>query len=158
MRIGFGFDVHAFADQRALILGGVKIPYDRGLLGHSDADVLVHSIMDALLGAMALGDIGQHFPDTDPAYKDINSLLLLDKVIALLEKHAYRIGNIDCVISAQEPKLAPYIPKMKGILSKHLKISTGQISIKATTTERLGYEGRKEGITSQCVCLIESRK
>ncbi|VFB16342.1 2-C-methyl-D-erythritol 2,4-cyclodiphosphate synthase [Urinicoccus massiliensis] len=158
MRIGFGFDVHAFADQRALILGGVKIPYDRGLLGHSDADVLVHSIMDALLGAMALGDIGQHFPDTDPAYKDINSLLLLDKVIALLEKHAYRIGNIDCVISAQEPKLAPYIPKMKEILSKHLKISTGQISIKATTTERLGYEGRKEGITSQCVCLIESRK
>ncbi len=158
MRIGFGFDVHAFADQRALILGGVKIPYDRGLLGHSDADVLVHSIMDALLGAMALGDIGQHFPDTDPAYKDINSLVLLDKVIALLEKHAYRIGNIDCVISAQEPKLAPYIPKMKEILSKHLKISTGQISIKATTTERLGYEGRKEGITSQCVCLIESRK
>lgn len=158
MRIGFGFDVHAFADQRALILGGVKIPYDRGLLGHSDADVLVHSIMDALLGAMALGDIGQHFPDTDPAYKDINSLLLLDKVIALLEKHAYRIGNIDCVISAQEPKLAPYIPEMKEILSKHLKISTGQISIKATTTERLGYEGRKEGITSQCVCLIESRK
>lgn len=158
MRIGFGFDVHAFADQRALILGGVKIPYERGLLGHSDADVLVHSIMDALLGAMALGDIGQHFPDTDPAYKDINSLVLLDKVIALLEKHAYRIGNIDCVISAQEPKLAPYIPKMKEILSKHLKISTGQISIKATTTERLGYEGRKEGITSQCVCLIESRK
>ena len=158
MRIGFGFDVHAFADQRALILGGVKIPYDRGLLGHSDADVLVHSIMDALLGAMALGDIGQHFPDTDPAYKDINSLLLLDRVIALLEKHAYRIGNIDCVISAQEPKLAPYIPEMKEILSKHLKISTGQISIKATTTERLGYEGRKEGITSQCVCLIESRK
>lgn len=158
MRIGFGFDVHAFADQRALILGGVKIPYDRGLLGHSDADVLVHSIMDALLGAMALGDIGQHFPDTDPAYKDINSLVLLDKVIALLEKHAYRIGNIDCVISAQEPKLAPYIPEMKEILSKHLKISTGQISIKATTTERLGYEGRKEGITSQCVCLIESRK
>ncbi len=158
MRIGFGFDVHAFADQRALILGGVKIPYDRGLLGHSDADVLVHSIMDALLGAMALGDIGQHFPDTDPAYKDINSLVLLDKVIALLEKHAYRIENIDCVISAQEPKLAPYIPKMKEILSKHLKISTGQISIKATTTERLGYEGRKEGITSQCVCLIESRK
>ena len=158
MRIGFGFDVHAFADQRALILGGVKIPYDRGLLGHSDADVLVHSIMDALLGAMALGDIGQHFPDTDPAYKDINSLVLLDKVIALLEKHAYRIGNIDCVISAQEPKLAPYIPKMKEILSKHLKISTGQISIKATTTERLDYEGRKEGITSQCVCLIESRK
>lgn len=158
MRIGFGFDVHAFADQRALILGGVKIPYDRGLLGHSDADVLVHSIMDALLGAMALGDIGQHFPDTDPAYKDINSLVLLDKVIALLEKHAYWIGNIDCVISAQEPKLAPYIPKMKEILSKHLKISTGQISIKATTTERLGYEGRKEGITSQCVCLIESRK
>ncbi|WP_072469246.1 2-C-methyl-D-erythritol 2,4-cyclodiphosphate synthase [Urinicoccus massiliensis] len=158
MRIGFGFDVHAFADQRALILGGVKIPYDRGLLGHSDADVLVHSIMDALLGAMALGDIGQHFPDTDPAYKDINSLVLLDRVIALLEKHAYRIGNIDCVISAQEPKLAPYIPEMKEILSKHLKISTGQISIKATTTERLGYEGRKEGITSQCVCLIESRK
>lgn len=158
MRIGFGFDVHAFADQRALILGGVKIPYDRGLLGHSDADVLVHSIMDALLGAMALGDIGQHFPDTDPAYKDINSLVLLDRVIALLEKHAYRIGNIDCVISAQEPKLAPYIPEMKEILSKHLKISTGQISIKATTTERLGYEGREEGITSQCVCLIESRK
>ncbi|EGS29593.1 2-C-methyl-D-erythritol 2,4-cyclodiphosphate synthase [Peptoniphilus sp. oral taxon 375 str. F0436] len=158
MRIGFGLDVHAFSQQRDLILGGIKIPYERGLLGHSDADVLVHSIMDALLGAMALGDIGQHFPDTDPCYKDISSLVLLDRVIILLEKEKYQIENIDCVISAQEPKLAPYIPKMKEVLSKHLKISTSQISIKATTTENLGFEGRKEGITSRCVCLLENKE
>ncbi|MBS4871349.1 MAG: 2-C-methyl-D-erythritol 2,4-cyclodiphosphate synthase [Peptoniphilus sp. oral taxon 375] len=158
MRIGFGLDVHAFSQQRDLILGGIKIPYERGLLGHSDADVLVHSIMDALLGAMALGDIGQHFPDTDPCYKDISSLVLLDRVIILLEKEKYQIENIDCVISAQEPKLAPYIPKMKEVLSKHLKISTSQISIKATTTESLGFEGRKEGITSRCVCLLENKE
>ena len=158
MRIGFGLDVHAFSQQRDLILGGIKIPYERGLLGHSDADVLVHSIMDALLGAMALGDIGQHFPDTDPCYKDISSLVLLDRVIILLEKEKYQIENIDCVISAQEPKLAPYIPKMKEVLSKHLKISPSQISIKATTTENLGFEGRKEGITSRCVCLLENKE
>lgn len=158
MRIGLGLDVHAFSDNRELIIGGIKIPYSRGLLGHSDADVLVHSIMDAILGALSLGDIGQHFPDTDPAYKDIDSLVLLDHVWELMNKKNYEVGNLDCVIIAQEPKLAPYILQMREVLSKHLKIEIDQISIKATTSEQLGYEGRKEGITSHCICLLQEKE
>lgn len=154
MRIGFGLDVHAFAENRDLIIGGIKIPYKMGLLGHSDADVLVHSIMDALLGALSLGDIGQHFPDTDPQYKDIDSLILLDKIMELITGKGYEIVNLDCVVCAQEPKLAPYIMDMVNLLSNHLKIDPNQLSIKATTTEKLGYEGRKEGITSYCTCLL----
>lgn len=153
-RTGMGYDVHAFAENRKLILGGVNIPHDRGLLGHSDADVLIHAVMDALLGAAALGDIGKHFPDTDLRYKGISSLLLLGHVSELLSSHGWTIVNIDVTVIAQRPKIAPYIPQMKKIMAEVLKISESQINIKGTTTERLGFTGREEGIASQAVASI----
>ena len=153
-RTGMGYDVHAFAENRKLILGGVNIPHDRGLLGHSDADVLIHAVMDALLGAAALGDIGKHFPDTDLRYKGISSLLLLGHVSELLSSHGWTIVNIDVTVIAQRPKIASHIPQMKKIMAEVLKISESQINIKGTTTERLGFTGREEGIASQAVASI----
>lgn len=154
MRIGHGFDVHALIEERKLIIGGVDIPHEKGLLGHSDADVLVHAIMDSILGALALGDIGKHFPDNDMEFKDISSLELLKRVNYLMQEEGYRIGNIDATIVAQEPKLAPYIEEMKRNIANVLEIDPGKINIKATTTEWLGYEGRKEGISSHSACLL----
>lgn len=154
MRIGIGYDVHRLVEGRKLIIGGVEIPYEKGLLGHSDADVLVHAIIDSILGALTLGDIGKHFPDTDEKYKDINSMNLLTKTYDLMIKSGYKIGNIDCVVAAQRPKLAPYIDIMRERIAKVLNTSIDNISIKATTTEKLGFEGREEGISSQVVCLL----
>lgn len=155
MRIGIGYDVHQLVSDRDLILGGVKIDHEKGLLGHSDADVLVHSLMDAMLGAMAEGDIGKHFPDTDQSYKGISSLLLLDRVKALMHSKGYRLVNADCVIAAQRPKLAPHIDIMRENIARVLETSPDNIGIKATTTEWLGFQGREEGISAQAVCLIE---
>lgn len=154
MRIGQGYDVHRLTEGRDLILGGVKIPYEKGLLGHSDADVLVHAVMDALLGAAALGDIGQHFPDTDPEYKGISSILLLKHVGALLEEKGYVIENIDATIIAQRPKLAAYRPQMAANIAAALHIETSQVSVKATTEEGLGFTGTGEGISSQAIVLL----
>lgn len=153
-RTGIGYDVHAFAENRKLILGGVDIPHERGLLGHSDADVLIHAVMDALLGAAALGDIGKHFPDSDPRYKGISSLLLLGHVADLLASNGWSIVNIDATVIAQRPKIAPHIPVMKKNMAKVLKISESQINIKGTTTERLGFTGREEGIAAQSAAVI----
>ena len=155
LRIGHGYDVHRLTEGRALILGGVTIPYEKGLLGHSDADVLVHAIMDALLGAAALGDIGKHFPDTDPQYKGISSMKLLEHVRLLLEKNGYVVENIDATVIAQRPKLAPYIPEMKKNIARVLGIQEGQVNVKATTEEGLGFTGSGEGISSQAICAIE---
>jgi len=149
-----GYDVHRLTKDRDLIRGGVKIPWEKGLLGHSDADVLIHAIMDALLGAAALGDIGQHFPDTDPAYKGISSIRLLKHVAALLSEKGYGIGNIDAVIIAQKPKMAPHIPQMKENIAEALEIDMDCLNIKATTEEKLGFTGREEGIASEAVCLL----
>lgn len=157
IRIGTGFDVHAFAENRKLILGGVQIPYSHGLAGHSDADVLLHAIMDALLGALALGDIGQHFPDTDPKYKGIDSTQLLRHVYGLVKKKKFILENLDCVVIAQQPKLKPHILAMREVISTLLECDTERISVKATTTEHLGFTGRKEGIAAQCVVLLTSR-
>lgn len=154
MRIGMGYDVHKLVENRNLILGGVKIPYDLGLLGHSDADVLLHAIMDALLGASALGDIGKHFPDTDENYKGISSIELLKHVGNLLAKHNYKIGNIDSTIIAQKPKMAPHIPTMRKNIADSLNIDIDQINIKATTEEGLGFTGEGLGISSQAICLL----
>lgn len=154
MRIGQGYDVHRLTENRKLILGGVEIPYDLGLLGHSDADVLIHAVMDALLGAAALGDIGQHFPDTDPKYKGISSIALLKEVGNLLAKHHYAVGNIDATIIAQRPKLAPYRPQMAVNIAGALGISASQVSVKATTEEGLGFTGRGEGISAQAIALL----
>lgn len=154
MRIGIGYDVHALVEGRQLVVGGVNIPYEKGLLGHSDADVLVHAIMDSILGALALGDIGKIFPDTDNAYKDIDSCILLERVMNLTKKEGYIIGNVDSVIVAQRPKMAPYIETMKEKLSKIMQISEGQLNIKATTTEWLGFEGREEGVSAYSVCVL----
>lgn len=154
MRVGIGYDVHALTDQRKLIIGGVDIPHDKGLLGHSDADVLVHAIMDALLGAAGEADIGTFFPDTDPAYKDISSLTLLARVANIIEKRQMEIGNIDSVIIAQAPKMLPHIPAMRENIARTLKIGPEQIGIKATTTEWLGFTGRKEGIAAQAVATL----
>lgn len=154
MRIGMGYDVHRLVEGRDLIIGGVKIPYEKGLLGHSDADVLLHAIMDALLGAAALGDIGKHFPDTDPAYKGISSIKLLEHVGELLEKEAYWIENIDATIIAQAPKMRPYIDTMRENIAKALKIDISQVNVKATTEEGLGFTGSKEGISSQAICML----
>lgn len=154
MRIGTGYDVHRFQENRPLVLGGVTIPYEKGLLGHSDADVLVHAIMDALLGACALGDIGKHFPDTDPAYSGISSLILLSRVNELLQSRGYLIENIDSTIIAQAPKLASYIPDMVQNIAATLRIDVSQVNVKATTEEGLGFTGRKEGISAQAVCLL----
>ncbi|MBQ6143036.1 MAG: 2-C-methyl-D-erythritol 2,4-cyclodiphosphate synthase [Clostridia bacterium] len=154
MRIGHGYDVHKLAKGRKLILGGVDVPYNLGLLGHSDADVLVHAIMDALLGAAGLGDIGKHFPDTDPKYKNISSLKLLGHVCRILKEKNYEIENIDATIIAQSPKLSSYIDKMKSNISSACKISLEQINIKATTEEGLGFTGENRGISAHAVCLI----
>lgn len=154
MRVGMGYDVHRLVEERELILGGVKIPYEKGLLGHSDADVLLHAIMDALLGAAALGDIGKHFPDTDPLYKGISSVKLLEQVGALLEQENYQIVNIDATIIAQRPKMAPYIPQMRKNVAAVLKLEENQVNIKATTEEGLGFTGTGEGISSQAICSL----
>lgn len=156
MRIGMGYDVHKLVENRDLILGGVKIPYEKGLLGHSDADVLLHAIMDALLGAAALGDIGKHFPDTDPAYKGASSMELLKQVGALIEQKLYVIGNIDATIIAQRPKMAPHIEKMRENVAEALGIEKDQINIKATTEEGLGFTGSGEGISSQAIAALET--
>jgi len=158
MRIGIGYDVHKLVENRALIIGGEKIVFERGLLGHSDADVLLHAIMDALLGAAALGDIGKHFPDTDRKYSGISSMLLLKNVGELLESKNYRVANIDSIIVAQKPKMAPYIEKMRINIAAALNLEVDQVSVKATTEEGLGFTGRSEGISSQSVCLLENIK
>ena len=154
MRIGMGYDVHRLVEGRDLIIGGVKIPYEKGLLGHSDADVLLHAIMDALLGAAALGDIGKHFPDTDPTYKGISSIKLLEKVGELLEENHVFIENIDATIIAQAPKMRPHIDTMRENIAKALLIDVGQVNVKATTEEGLGFTGSGEGISSQAICLV----
>lgn len=156
MRVGTGYDVHRLVEGRKLILGGVRIEHDKGLDGHSDADVLLHAVMDSLLGAAALGDIGRHFPDTDEAYRGISSLKLLLKVKDMLQKKGFIVGNIDATIIAQEPKLADYIDKMKANIANALDVDEECVNIKATTEERLGFTGRKEGISAQAICLIES--
>jgi len=155
IRVGQGLDVHELVPDRPLVLGGVIIPFDRGLAGHSDADVLVHAICDALLGAASLGDIGHHFPDSDPAYRDIDSLVLLAETAKMLSAAGYAIGNIDAVVIAQVPKLAPYRVQMQQSLARTLGIDSGRVSIKATTTEGLGLFGREEGIGALCTVLIE---
>lgn len=155
LRIGQGYDVHKLVEGRKLIIGGVDIPYEKGLLGHSDADVLIHTIMDAILGALGLGDIGTHFPDTKDEFKGIDSRVLLRRVNGLLRDSGYRINNMDAVIIAQEPKMAPHIEKMKGNLADDLGIDLGQINIKASTTEGLGFVGAKAGITAQAIVLLE---
>lgn len=154
MRVGMGYDVHKLVEGRKLILGGVEIPHTLGLLGHSDADVLLHAIMDALLGAAALGDIGKHFPDTDPAYKGISSMKLLAHVGKLLEEKGYVIDNIDATIIAQKPKLRPYIEEMEQNIAKVLGISEEQVNVKATTEEGLGFTGVEQGISSQAICML----
>lgn len=155
MRIGNGYDVHRFAENRDLILGGVKIPYEFGLLGHSDADVLLHAIMDALLGAAALGDIGKLFPDTDERFKGADSLMLLKEVCVVLKANNYKIENIDSIVIAQKPKLAPHIEQMRKNIADACGIDISQVSVKATTEEKLGFTGRLEGISSHAVCLIK---
>lgn len=156
MRIGMGYDVHKLVENRKLILGGVEIPYEKGLLGHSDADVLVHAIMDAILGAAALGDIGKHFPDTDEKYRGADSLELLRHVGELINKENYLVGNIDATVVAQRPKLAPYIEKMRKNVANVLDIDVNQVNIKATTEEGLGFTGTGEGISSNAICLLET--
>lgn len=155
MRVGMGYDVHKLVEGRDLILGGVKIPYEKGLLGHSDADVLLHAIMDALLGAAALGDIGRHFPDTEEAYKGISSMKLLEHVRKLLDEKLYVIENIDATIIAQRPKMLPHIPAMRQNIAEALQIEVDQVNVKATTEEGLGFTGSGEGISSQAICAIE---
>ncbi len=154
-RIGHGYDVHRLVPDRKLILGGVEVPYERGLLGHSDADVLTHAVMDALLGAAALGDIGRHFPDTDPAYKGADSLKLLDYVVDLVRQRGWQVGNVDATVIAQRPKLAGYIPRMRTLLAEHMKVSEDRVNVKATTEEKLGFTGAGEGIAVHAVVLLE---
>lgn len=154
MRIGLGYDVHRLVSDRDLIIGGVKIEYEFGLLGHSDADVLLHAIMDSLLGAAALGDIGKHFPDTDLKYKDISSMELLAYVGKLIKDNGYTVGNIDSIIVAQAPKMAPYIDEMRANIASTLDIKIENVSVKATTTEKLGFEGRGEGISAKAICIL----
>ena len=155
MRIGMGYDVHRLVEDRDLIIGGEKIEYEYGLLGHSDADVLLHAIMDALLGAAALGDIGTHFPDTDQRYRGISSVRLLAYVDQLLEENGYSVGNIDATIIAQRPKMAPYIPKIRENIANTLGLELNQVNIKATTEEGLGFTGSGDGISAQAVCILE---
>ena len=155
IRVGHGYDVHRFADDRKLILGGVEIPYEKGLLGHSDADVLVHAVMDSLLGAAALGDIGTHFPDTDMKYSGADSIELLKEVVRLLKEKGFAISNIDATVIAQKPKLKPYIEEMRGRIASAMDTDIENVSIKATTEEKLGFTGRLEGISAHCVALIE---
>ncbi len=155
MRIGHGYDVHKLAPGRRLILGGVDVPYHEGLLGHSDADVLTHAVMDALLGAAGLGDIGQHFPDNDPAYAGADSLKLLARVMELLREAGYAVGNVDATVLAQAPKLAPHIPQMRQNLARVMGVDPGRVNVKATTEEGLGFTGAKQGIAAHAVVLIE---
>lgn len=155
MRVGMGYDVHKLVENRDLIIGGVKIPYEKGLLGHSDADVLLHAIMDALLGAAALGDIGKHFPDTDPKYKGADSLALLVEVGKMLKEKKYSVANIDATIIAQAPKMRPHIDNMRQNIAGALEIDIDQVNVKATTEEGLGFTGTGEGISSQAICLLE---
>ena len=154
MRIGHGYDVHRLTEGRDLILGGVKIPYKHGLLGHSDADVLLHAVMDAVLGAMAEGDIGKHFPDTDPAYKGADSLALTQVVAKLMHERGYTLGNVDVTVIAQAPKLAPYIPEMRQNIADAFGVSLDCVNVKATTEEHLGFTGSGEGISAHAVCLL----
>ena len=156
MRVGMGYDVHRLVEGRDLVMGGVNIPYEKGLLGHSDADVLLHAIMDALLGAAVLGDIGKHFPDSDPAYKGISSILLLEKVGELLTGEGYFVGNIDATIIAQAPKMRPYIDQMRENIAKALDVDVSCINVKATTEEGLGFTGTGEGISAQAICMLTS--
>ncbi len=155
MRIGHGYDVHRLVEGRKLILGGVEIPWEKGLLGHSDADVLTHAVMDALMGAAALGDIGHAFPDNDPAFAGADSILLLERVMQMLEEKGYRVGNVDCTVIAQRPKLAPYIAEMKKRLASALRIEADAVNVKATTEEKLGFTGEGLGIAAHAVALIE---
>ncbi len=157
MRVGMSYDVHKLVEDRDLIIGGINIPYEKGLLGHSDADVLTHAIMDAILGAIGAGDIGKHFPDTDPLYKGVSSLKLLGHVGEILYKSGYEIGNIDSTIIAQKPKMSPYIDQMREKIASVLKIDKNQINIKATTEEGLGFTGQGEGISSQAIALVKKR-
>ena len=154
IRIGHGYDVHRLTENRDLIIGGVKIPYEKGLLGHSDADVLVHAILDAVLGALGEGDIGKHFPDTDERYKGISSMLLAENVASLLLGKGYTVGNIDATVVAQRPKLSPYIQEMRANIAKVFGVTPDRVNIKATTEEKLGFTGSGEGISSHAVCLI----
>lgn len=155
MRIGHGYDVHRLCENRDLIIGGVKIPYELGLLGHSDADVLLHAVCDALLGAAALGDIGKHFPDNDNSFKNIDSRILLRKTVELLEEKGYKIGNIDATVIAQKPKLAPFISQMVSNIAQDCDISANFVNVKATTEEKLGFTGELKGISAHAVCIIE---
>lgn len=154
MRVGHGYDVHRLVEERKLILGGVDIPYEKGLLGHSDADVLTHAVMDALLGAAGLGDIGKHFPDTDPTYKGADSLKLLDHVMEVLREKGWQVGNVDATVIAQRPKLAGFIPQMRDNLAARMGVSPEQVNVKATTEEKLGFTGSGEGIAAHAVCLL----
>jgi len=154
MRIGHGYDVHKFAENRDLVIGGVKIPYEKGLLGHSDADVLLHAICDALLGAAALGDIGKHFPDTSDEIEGIDSRILLKKTVSLLKENGYKIGNIDATVIAQKPKMAPYIDKMRENIAGDCNIDIGCVNVKATTEEGLGFTGALEGVSAHAVCIL----
>lgn len=156
MRVGMGYDVHRLVEERRLILGGVEIPYEKGLLGHSDADVLLHAIMDAMLGAAALGDIGRHFPDTDPAYKGADSMVLLEACREKLRAAGYRVHNLDALICAQAPKMAPHIETMRANIARALQLDMDAVNVKATTTERLGFVGDGSGISAYAVCLLEA--
>jgi len=158
IRVGYGYDVHRLVEGRELWIGGIRLDYEMGLLGHSDADVLIHSICDALLGAAALRDIGYHFPDKDPRFKGIDSKLLLARTVSLLTEKGYRIGNVDATVCAQEPKLNPHIPQMQHVLAGIMGVDDDCVSIKATTTEELGFTGRREGISAHAVCLIEKQE
>lgn len=158
MRIGSGYDAHRLAEGRDLVLGGVKIPYEKGLLGHSDADVLLHAVMDALLGAAALGDIGRHFPDSDPAYKGADSKKLLSEVWGLIFENGYCIMNVDATVIAQKPRLLPYMEEMRRNIADALQIDVGQVNVKATTEEGMGFTGAGEGIAASAVCLLEKRQ
>ncbi|MEA3319818.1 MAG: 2-C-methyl-D-erythritol 2,4-cyclodiphosphate synthase [Bacillota bacterium] len=153
-RIGQGFDVHQFAEGRPLIIGGITIPYEKGLLGHSDADVLLHTISDACLGAIGDGDIGKHFPDTDPAFKNADSAVLMEQVWAIVKEKGYTLGNVDCTIIAQKPKMAPHIEPMRKRIAELLEANVEQVNVKATTTEKLGFTGREEGIAAQAAVLL----
>ncbi|MCC2683578.1 MAG: 2-C-methyl-D-erythritol 2,4-cyclodiphosphate synthase/2-C-methyl-D-erythritol 4-phosphate [Paenibacillaceae bacterium] len=155
IRVGQGFDVHAFADDRLCVIGGVTIPHEKGLLGHSDADVLLHAISDAILGALGQGDIGKHFPDTDAAYKNADSMVLLARVWALAKQAGYKLGNLDATIIAQRPKMAPHIPEMCRKIAETLEADPAQVNIKATTSERLGFTGREEGIAAMAVVCLQ---
>lgn len=158
LRIGHGFDVHAFTEGDHLIIGGVRLEHDRAFAAHSDGDVLVHAVCDALLGAAALGDIGRHFPDTDPAYRGADSRVLLRRVVEEIHRHGWRVGNVDATVVAQAPKMVPYVERMRAHLAEDLGVTVAEVNVKATTTERLGFEGRREGISAHAVALLQARE